>query len=146
MTKQWDQYEATIRALYAEHTLSTVRQIMIERHGFNASVRAYRGRLDRWNVRKYNKRNRNGSVSSASGSDGRSTTPAASRYLNRGESALGQDGMQQNQWHRNDAAPVHHHHLLHGASINTTADQPPPYSPSQYAKRKYSQRYNQTTS
>ncbi|EMR64821.1 hypothetical protein UCREL1_8218 [Eutypa lata UCREL1] len=61
MTKQWEQYEATIRALYADHTLATVRQIMIERHGFNASVRAYRGRLDRWNVRKYNRRNRNGS-------------------------------------------------------------------------------------
>jgi hypothetical protein len=65
MTKQWEQYEATIRALYSEHPLSVVRQMMIDNYGFNASVRAYRGRLDRWGIRKYNRRKRKGSVSSS---------------------------------------------------------------------------------
>ncbi|KAI1411073.1 hypothetical protein F5Y13DRAFT_191660 [Hypoxylon sp. FL1857] len=64
MTKQWDVYEATIKDLYAENTLSVVRQIMIEQYGFKASVRAYRGRLIRWGVRKYNCRKRSGSSSS----------------------------------------------------------------------------------
>ncbi|KAI6091448.1 hypothetical protein F4821DRAFT_254767 [Hypoxylon rubiginosum] len=54
MTKQWDTYEATIKTLYAENTLSVVRQIMIDKYGFRASTRAYRGRLIRWGVRKYN--------------------------------------------------------------------------------------------
>ncbi|KAI1387960.1 uncharacterized protein F4822DRAFT_297200 [Hypoxylon trugodes] len=58
MTKQWDQYEATIKDLYAENTLSVVRQMMIDQYGFKASVRAYRGRLIRWGVRKYNCRKR----------------------------------------------------------------------------------------
>lgn len=47
-------YEATIKTLYAENTLSVVRQIMIDKYGFRASTRAYRGRLIRWGVRKYN--------------------------------------------------------------------------------------------
>ncbi|KAH9907396.1 hypothetical protein F4778DRAFT_536617 [Xylariomycetidae sp. FL2044] len=56
MTKQWEIYEDTIKDLYAKHTLSTVRRIMIEKYGFKASTRAYRGRLVRWGMRKYNKR------------------------------------------------------------------------------------------
>ncbi|OTA83792.1 hypothetical protein M434DRAFT_400608 [Hypoxylon sp. CO27-5] len=64
MTKQWDVYEATIKDLYAENTLSVVRQIMIDQYGFKASVRAYRGRLIRWGVRKYNCRKRSSSSSS----------------------------------------------------------------------------------
>ncbi|KAI0107694.1 hypothetical protein F4776DRAFT_644868 [Hypoxylon sp. NC0597] len=64
MTKQWDVYEATIKSLYAENTLSVVRQIMIDQYGFKASVRAYRGRLIRWGVRKYNCRKRSSSSSS----------------------------------------------------------------------------------
>ncbi|KAI1141888.1 hypothetical protein F5Y05DRAFT_374128 [Hypoxylon sp. FL0543] len=64
MTKQWEAYEATIKDLYAENTLSVVRQIMIEKYGFRASVRAYRGRLIRWGVRKYNCRKRSSSRSS----------------------------------------------------------------------------------
>ncbi|KAI1770332.1 hypothetical protein F4818DRAFT_264907 [Hypoxylon cercidicola] len=54
MTKQWDMYEDTIKTLYSENTLSVVRQIMIDKYGFRASTRAYRGRLIRWGVRKYN--------------------------------------------------------------------------------------------
>ncbi|KAI0378967.1 hypothetical protein F5Y04DRAFT_290690 [Hypomontagnella monticulosa] len=68
MTKQWDVYEATIKELYAENTLAVVRQIMIDQYGFKASVRAYRGRLIRWGIRKYNCRKR--ASSSASGSGG----------------------------------------------------------------------------
>ncbi|KAI1101755.1 hypothetical protein F4804DRAFT_289574 [Jackrogersella minutella] len=68
MTKQWDVYEATIKDLYAENTLAVVRQIMIERYGFKASVRAYRGRLIRWGIRKYNCRKRASSSSSGSSS------------------------------------------------------------------------------
>lgn len=37
MTKQWEMYEATIKTLYAENTLSVVRQLMIEKYGFRAS-------------------------------------------------------------------------------------------------------------
>ncbi|KAI1458670.1 hypothetical protein F4805DRAFT_423246 [Annulohypoxylon moriforme] len=70
MTKQWDMYEATIKDLYAEHTLAVVRQIMSERYGFKASVRAYRGRLIRWGVRKYNCRKRASSDSSGSVHEG----------------------------------------------------------------------------
>ncbi|KAI1088265.1 hypothetical protein F5B19DRAFT_472085 [Rostrohypoxylon terebratum] len=66
MTKQWDMHEATIKQLYAENTLAVVRQIMIDRYGFKASVRAYRGRLIRWGVRKYNCRKRASSDGSGS--------------------------------------------------------------------------------
>ncbi|ORY61242.1 uncharacterized protein BCR38DRAFT_525680 [Pseudomassariella vexata] len=37
MTKPWDTYEATIKSLYTKHTLSTVRQIMLQEYGFKAS-------------------------------------------------------------------------------------------------------------
>ncbi|KAI0836264.1 hypothetical protein F5Y06DRAFT_105976 [Hypoxylon sp. FL0890] len=98
MTKQWEAYEATIKDLYAENTLSVVRQIMIEQYGFRASVRAYRGRLIRWGVRKYNCRKRSSSrssggsaneVGSSSGSDTSSpimtsTTTATTTALSRG--------------------------------------------------------------
>lgn len=142
MTKQWEQYEATIRALYADHTLATVRQIMIERHGFNASVRAYRGRLDRWNVRKYNRRNRNGSVSSGSGSgdDGSSTQALSGDGNERVPAPMHNDI--QGGWNRNDTAAAHHHHYQEGASISAAATQPPPYSPSEYIQRRHSQKYN----
>ncbi|KAI1472638.1 uncharacterized protein F4812DRAFT_409743 [Daldinia caldariorum] len=75
MTKPWEAYEATIKDLYAENTLSVVRQIMIDRYGFKASVRAYRGRLIRWGVRKYNCRKRaSPSTSHSSTDDGSSFT------------------------------------------------------------------------
>ncbi|KAI0186622.1 hypothetical protein EV127DRAFT_483941 [Xylaria flabelliformis] len=82
MTKPWDLHEATIKKLYAEKTLSQVRKIMIEKYNFKASTRAYRGRLDKWGVRKYNCRRRSdcGSISagspegSISGSDTASPT------------------------------------------------------------------------
>ncbi|KAI1374443.1 hypothetical protein F4677DRAFT_426117, partial [Hypoxylon crocopeplum] len=86
MTKQWDAYEATIKNLYAENTLSVVRQIMIEKYGFKASTRAYRGRLIRWNVRKYNCRKRDdrapSSASSSHDSSGSDlASPPAQQHL-----------------------------------------------------------------
>ncbi|KAJ2989806.1 hypothetical protein NUW58_g3283 [Xylaria curta] len=54
MTKPWDLHEATIKKLYAEHTLAVVQKIMMEKYNFKASTRAYRGRLIKWGVRKYN--------------------------------------------------------------------------------------------
>ncbi|KAI0010407.1 hypothetical protein F4779DRAFT_313356 [Xylariaceae sp. FL0662B] len=75
MTKQWELHEATIKTLYADHTLSVVRKIMIEKHGFKASTRAYRGRLIRWGVRKYNCKKRHDRASSLSSNDGCSSEP-----------------------------------------------------------------------
>ncbi|KAI3324124.1 hypothetical protein HD806DRAFT_60993 [Xylariaceae sp. AK1471] len=91
MTKAWDSHEATIKKLYADNTLAVVRKIMIEEHNFKASTRAYRGRLIKWGVRKYNCRRRSdcGSVScsspggSSSGSD--TSSPTLSRPMNHGE-------------------------------------------------------------
>ncbi|KAI1422455.1 hypothetical protein F5Y12DRAFT_799575 [Xylaria sp. FL1777] len=82
MTKPWELHEATIKKLYAENTLAVVRKTMIERYNFKASTRAYRGRLIKWGVRKYNCRRRGdgGSISagspdgSVSGSDTASPT------------------------------------------------------------------------
>lgn len=37
MTKAWETYEAIIKDLYAKHTLATVRDIMLNQYGFNAS-------------------------------------------------------------------------------------------------------------
>ncbi|KAI1166127.1 hypothetical protein F5B18DRAFT_607370 [Nemania serpens] len=72
MTKPWDLHEATIKKLYAENTLAVVRKTMIEEHNFKASTRAYRGRLVKWGMRKYNCRRRSdcSSILSAGSQDG----------------------------------------------------------------------------
>ncbi|KAI0532135.1 hypothetical protein GGR58DRAFT_523541 [Xylaria digitata] len=81
MTKPWDLHEATIKKLYAENTLAVVRKTMIDKYNFKASTRAYRGRLIKWGVRKYNCRRRSdggstsvGSPDDSSGSDTASPT------------------------------------------------------------------------
>lgn len=56
MTTDWEKYHDVILSLYEQHSLATVRQIMLDKYGFHASIRAYRGRLDRWGVRKYNRK------------------------------------------------------------------------------------------
>ncbi|KAL7622339.1 hypothetical protein AAE478_007843 [Parahypoxylon ruwenzoriense] len=106
MTKQWNLYETKIKSLYAKNTLSAVRQIMLEEYGFRASTRAYRGRLIRWGVRKYNSRKYHNAPSSASSvNDGSSASdpdsptvlpqgvveiaPAAQRRVKREASAGG---------------------------------------------------------
>ncbi|KAI0483506.1 Clr5 domain-containing protein [Xylaria cf. heliscus] len=85
MTKPWELHEATIKQLYAEKTLSQVRNIMIERHNFKASTRAYRGRLDKWGIRKYNCRRRSegGSVSTGSPEGSLSGSDTASPTLSQ---------------------------------------------------------------
>ncbi|RYP76518.1 hypothetical protein DL771_001752 [Monosporascus sp. 5C6A] len=129
MTKQWEQYEAIIRALYADTTLSNVRQIMIDQHGFKASVRAYRGRLDRWGVRKYNRRDRNDSISSGDSKDDDTSyipvagTPAQSRRAREPGSAPARSG-----WRQSDRTPK-------GDAFAGTTIQPYPYAPSEYASR-----------
>ncbi|KAK9802075.1 hypothetical protein SCARD494_00008 [Seiridium cardinale] len=70
MTKPWDRYESTIKELYAKHTLATVRQIMKDNHGFDASVRAYRQKLDEWGQAKYKKRAKKSGDSSSGGHSG----------------------------------------------------------------------------
>ncbi|RYP06871.1 hypothetical protein DL765_009327 [Monosporascus sp. GIB2] len=129
MTKQWEQYESIIRALYADTTLSNVRQIMIDQHGFKASVRAYRGRLDRWGVRKYNRRNRNDSVSSGDSKEDDTSyipvagTPAQPRRTREPGSEPARSG-----WRQSVRAPK-------GDAFAGTATQPYPYAPSEYASR-----------
>ncbi|KAI0863869.1 hypothetical protein F4860DRAFT_20831 [Xylaria cubensis] len=85
MTKPWDLHEATIKKLYAEKTLSQVRKIMIEKYNFKASTRAYRGRLDKWGVRKYNCRRRSdcGSISAGSPEGSMSGSDTASPTLSQ---------------------------------------------------------------
>ncbi|KAI1827244.1 hypothetical protein F4861DRAFT_398773 [Xylaria intraflava] len=71
MTKSWDLHEATIKRLYAENTLAAVRVIMIDKYNFKASrTRAYRGRLIKWGVRKYNRRRSDCGSSSCGSLDG----------------------------------------------------------------------------
>ncbi|KUI69624.1 hypothetical protein VM1G_05097 [Cytospora mali] len=56
MTKEWTKYKDTILSLYKDQskTLDEVRRIMRENYGFEASVRAYRSRFDKWGINKYN--------------------------------------------------------------------------------------------
>ncbi|KAE8442740.1 hypothetical protein EG329_002880 [Mollisiaceae sp. DMI_Dod_QoI] len=53
MTKDWDRYEAEIKRLYVSesNTLEEVQRLL-KRQGFDASIRAYRMKLDSWGVRK----------------------------------------------------------------------------------------------
>ncbi|KAB5566877.1 Clr5 domain-containing protein [Coniochaeta sp. 2T2.1] len=74
MTKKWDEHRATIISLYKEQhkPLREVQRLMKEQYGFDASVRAYRSRFDRWGVHKYNCRRRG---SGSNGSDEGSSPP-----------------------------------------------------------------------
>ncbi|KAI0133560.1 hypothetical protein BJ170DRAFT_166136 [Xylariales sp. AK1849] len=83
MTKAWEVYEADIKALYQLHKLEIVRQIMDERYGFKASIRAYRQKLDAWGCGKYKKREKHAGRDSQSEDNrvgtsnaGPSSTPA----------------------------------------------------------------------
>ena len=104
MTKEWEKYRNDICSLYSQHSLATVRQMMIDQHNFHASIRAYRGRLDRWGLRKYNRRKRHGSVNSGGSDSGEysdhagagpasvgldpASTDAVSQYRNETETNL----------------------------------------------------------
>ncbi|KAH8669528.1 hypothetical protein BGZ60DRAFT_528013 [Tricladium varicosporioides] len=58
MPKDWASHKAEVEQLYIEQgrTLKEVRDILKDRHGFSASVRAYRMRIDDWDLRKYRSR------------------------------------------------------------------------------------------
>ncbi|KAK4111402.1 hypothetical protein N656DRAFT_160538 [Canariomyces notabilis] len=70
MTKQWERYREIIIAEYKGQNkpLHAVQRIMKEKYGFKASTRAYRSRLDRWEVHKYARRKRIRSMSPRRGS------------------------------------------------------------------------------
>ncbi|KAG9254693.1 Clr5 domain-containing protein [Emericellopsis atlantica] len=55
MVKPWNQYKDDITHLYIHErrTLKEVREIMSQKHGFNASIRSYRQRFDQWDLQKY---------------------------------------------------------------------------------------------
>ncbi|KAN0103398.1 hypothetical protein V8E51_011711 [Hyaloscypha variabilis] len=54
MAKDWDQYKTEIKTLYITNgkSLDDVRRILKGRHNFDASVRAYRMKLEYWGIRK----------------------------------------------------------------------------------------------
>ncbi|KAH7381992.1 hypothetical protein BKA64DRAFT_684716, partial [Cadophora sp. MPI-SDFR-AT-0126] len=54
MPKNWSHHEAEIRRLYMEEgkPLKQVRHLMIAEHRFEASIRAYRMKLDEWGLKK----------------------------------------------------------------------------------------------
>jgi hypothetical protein len=54
MPKDWQIYKDDIKALYITggQTLEDVRRSMKEKHGFDASTRSYRMKLDEWGMRK----------------------------------------------------------------------------------------------
>ncbi|KAI1148916.1 hypothetical protein F4825DRAFT_464514 [Nemania diffusa] len=83
MTKAWELHEETIKKLYAENTLAVVRRTMIDKYNFTASTRAYRGRLIKWGVRKYNCRRRSGSISASSPDGSVSESDIASPTLSQ---------------------------------------------------------------
>lgn len=70
MTKEWLKYRPTILGLYKDQskTLDEVRRIMKEQYGFEASVRAYRSRFDKWRIHKYNCARRRAVTVTATGS------------------------------------------------------------------------------
>lgn len=55
MPKDWAKYKAEVHRLYIveEKTVYQVRDTLREKHGFNASVRAYRMHFDEWGMKKY---------------------------------------------------------------------------------------------
>jgi hypothetical protein len=79
MTKPWNTHRREITDLYLKdgHRLEDVRNIMKERHDFQASVRAYRHHFDQWNVTKYNRKSRQGRRPSASSTRPRDTASSA---------------------------------------------------------------------
>ncbi|KAK4190924.1 Clr5 domain-containing protein [Podospora australis] len=60
MTKDWEAYKQVILEEYKTQNrpLHEVRALMEEKYNFKASIRAYRSRLDRWGITKYNRRSK----------------------------------------------------------------------------------------
>ncbi|KAK4105223.1 hypothetical protein N658DRAFT_111594 [Parathielavia hyrcaniae] len=83
MTKQWDKYREIIVAEYKDRNkpLHEVRRSMAQKYNFQASIRAYRSRFDKWGVTKYSRRGLSSSLGrreSVSDSDGRASSPRQS--------------------------------------------------------------------
>ncbi|KAH7026266.1 kinase-like domain-containing protein [Microdochium trichocladiopsis] len=115
MAKSWDTYRNIIVDLYADRTLAEVRQIMQRDYGFDASTRAYRGRLIRWGVRKYNTRRADGSVSGDEDGGGASSLSDADSPLSarqhrgreHGFHSPPQQQQQQQQYHHRSQSDSH---------------------------------------
>ncbi|KAK5652715.1 hypothetical protein OQA88_9568 [Cercophora sp. LCS_1] len=78
MTKAWEDHKEAIIGEYKQRNkpLHEVQRIMEETHGFRASTRAYRSRLDKWGVFKYScRRRRRSSAGARSGSADDEDTP-----------------------------------------------------------------------
>ncbi|CCC12995.1 hypothetical protein SMACR_06138 [Sordaria macrospora] len=86
MTKQWEDHRHIIIREYKDNNrpLHEVKKFMKEQYQFEASIRAYRSRFDKWRVRKYTVRKRrrdslggksDKSMSSESSSDGTGCSP-----------------------------------------------------------------------
>ncbi|KAI1310661.1 hypothetical protein F5Y03DRAFT_345169 [Xylaria venustula] len=119
MTKSWELHEVTIKELYKENTLAVVRKIMIERYNFKASTRAYRGRLIKWNVRKYNRRRpSDGGSRSADGSMSGSDTASPTLSHSNVETSPGFTG-----YHTSDHMRDNQHSVSNslGHSYDTTS-------------------------
>ncbi|KAH7040320.1 Clr5 domain-containing protein [Microdochium trichocladiopsis] len=151
MTKSWDTYRSIIVDLYADRTLAEVRQIMQRDYGFDASTRAYRGRLIRWGVRKYNTRRADGSVSGDEDGDGASSlsdadSPLSARQHRGREHGFHsptqqQQQQQQQQYHHRSQSDSHardrdgfqnstlysNHSPLYSSGYNDDDDIQPPY-------------------
>ncbi|KAH6672379.1 Clr5 domain-containing protein, partial [Halenospora varia] len=97
MPKDWASHKAEVEQLYIEQgrTLKEVRDILKDRHGFSASVRAYRMRIDDWDLRKYRSRKERSGSSTYSttspGLTGSSTSPQSMKSQGQ-SSAMEMDG------------------------------------------------------
>ncbi|KAL1867274.1 hypothetical protein Daus18300_006393 [Diaporthe australafricana] len=119
MTKEWLKHRTTILGLYKDQskTLDEVRRIMREEYGFEASVRAYRSRFDKWRVHKYNCARRRAA-----------TVTVTSGYEQREEYLLGtRDGHLQRPHADGQFLPMTRHYSA--PDVLTAESDTRPYSP-----------------
>lgn len=85
MTKKWDKHRDVIVRLYKEQNLPLheVRKILEDKHQFKASIRAFRTRLDKWGISKYNCQRRSSASSNnwAVHSPGEASQPTSPTLL-----------------------------------------------------------------
>ncbi|KAH8176824.1 clr5 domain-containing protein [Sarocladium implicatum] len=85
MVKNWEDYKDVIIDLYSRQGLKLrdVMRIMEDRHGFKASMRAYRQKFADWKVRKYRRHSSTLSTPSSSGASN-SRAPMGQSFDNGG--------------------------------------------------------------
>ncbi|KAK3349424.1 Clr5 domain-containing protein [Lasiosphaeria hispida] len=134
MTKAWDDHREVIIGLYKEQNrpLHEVQRIMEEKHGFRASTRAYRSRLDKWTVHKYSCRRRRNTNTATEMLSSVSDNPAG---LSPPPTPGPQDGESSPREHSASPAaplsPMSPHYFAHGLGGNTPpSDLGSPLSPS----------------